>query len=219
MFFTPGLSWNKACKELAEKADRASNMLLGFIFKTKLNVKDACFLFDRMVSPILTYCSEVWGHTSSQTVENVHLKFCKRLLSVGLCTSNAAVYGELGRFPLHIIYMVNLIKYWLKITQMPMSRYPKSCYIMLYKLDEGGRTTWATYVKMLLNNYGFSHVWLEQGVSNVPLFVEIFKQRLKDCWVQKWNSDICTKLMLNLRDTEVLSLCSKLKSIYSSSET
>ena len=133
-------------------------MLLGLIFKTKLHVKMLVFFLTERCGDIQV----------PKELRMYILNFVKKYLAVGLCTSNVAVYGELGRFPLHIIYMVNLIKYWLKITQMPMSRYPKSCYIMLYKLDEGGRTTWATYVKMLLNNYGFSHVLLEQGVSNIP---------------------------------------------------
>jgi len=43
------------------------------------------------------------------------LKLCKRLLRVTVNTCTAAVYGELGRYPLYIQRYVKLIQYWFKI--------------------------------------------------------------------------------------------------------
>lgn len=47
---------------------------------------------------------------------------------------------------------------------------------------------WANQVKCLLSHYGFYHLWLFQGVANVNVFLELFKQRLSDVYVQEWNS-------------------------------
>lgn len=34
-------------------------------------------MFDILVTPVLSYGSEVWGFSNSNNVEQVHLKFCK----------------------------------------------------------------------------------------------------------------------------------------------
>ena len=52
---------------------------------------------------------------------------------------------------------------------------------MLRRLDEVGRITWATKLRILLCKYGFGNVWNSGGVGNEKLFIHIFKQRLFDC--------------------------------------
>ena len=61
-----------------------------------------------MISPTLTYNSEVWGvYTKpdfktweTTQIEKTHLKFCKRYLEVSNKACNVAYRAELGRFPL-----------------------------------------------------------------------------------------------------------------------
>ena len=57
----------------------------------------ACKIFDTMISPILTYNSEVWGLFIN---EKGHLQFCKRYLQVNNKASNIGCRAELGRYPL-----------------------------------------------------------------------------------------------------------------------
>ena len=62
-----------------------------------------------MISPILTYNSEVWGVYAKpdfktwdgSQIEKAHLQFCKRYLEVNNKASNIACRAELGRFPLN----------------------------------------------------------------------------------------------------------------------
>ena len=72
----------------------------------------------------------------------------------------------------------------------PPHRYTRACYQMLYLLDEAGKNTWATSVKILLNKYGFGMVWLQQGVGNIDMFLSQFKMRLEDVLCQEWNTNI-----------------------------
>ena len=44
--------------------------------------------------------------------ENVHIKFCKFSLGVGKRTTNIAVLGELGRYPLLLEVILNIIRYF-----------------------------------------------------------------------------------------------------------
>ena len=88
--------------------------------------------------------------------------------------------SECGRHPLNVTYMTQCIKYWIKLTEMSNSRYPKHCYLLLRRLDECGRNTWATKVKHLLFENGFGYVWINNGVGNSSHFLKCFKQRLID---------------------------------------
>ena len=45
-------------------------------------------LFDKLVTPILNYGSEVWGFCKANQIERVHLQFCKNLLGVKQSTQN-----------------------------------------------------------------------------------------------------------------------------------
>ena len=57
---------------------------------SKLNAALACKIFDTMISPILTYNSEIWGVYAKpdfktwdgSQIEKAHLQFCKRYLEV-----------------------------------------------------------------------------------------------------------------------------------------
>ena len=74
----------------------------------------ACKIFDTMISPILTYNSEVWGlsiksdfkYSDTSPTEKGRLQFCnKRYLQVNNKGSNIACRAELGRYP--IIFDIN----------------------------------------------------------------------------------------------------------------
>ena len=72
-------------------------------------------LFDTFFGSIIHYACPIWDFTKSKDLEQIHLKYCKWILGVKSRTGNAAVYGELGRYPLYISRYVQIIKYWLKL--------------------------------------------------------------------------------------------------------
>ena len=61
-------------------------------------------LFDKLVTPILLYGSEIWAYENNDIIEKLHLRYCKYILSVNKSTTSSMVYGELGRYPLNIEY-------------------------------------------------------------------------------------------------------------------
>ena len=79
--------------------------------------------------------------------------FCKQSLN----TADFFALGECGRLPLCITYIPQCIKYWFKILSMSEDRYPKQYFQLLYRLDEAGRKTLASNVRLLLFQYGFGH--------------------------------------------------------------
>ena len=71
-------------------------------------------LFDKMVTPVLSYGCEVLGFYTASAIERVHLKFYKLVLKVSESTCNEMIYGELERYPLIIERKVRILSYWLK---------------------------------------------------------------------------------------------------------
>ena len=95
----------------------------------KPKIKTVLHVFDHTIKPILLYGSEIWGvfdvnKLSKQkdlyfnkicndfTGEKLHTKVCKDVLEVTRHSTNIAVMGELGRYPLMLEVFLNMIKYY-----------------------------------------------------------------------------------------------------------
>ena len=129
--------------------------------------QDAFKLFDSIVKPILCYGSENWGYGYYEKIGKVHSRFCKRFCCLSPNTSDSLALGECGRLPIAITYMVRCLSYWIKLLKMESHRYPKQSYIMLKRLDDAGKITWATHVKDMLFKFGFGYVWLAQEIKRL----------------------------------------------------
>ena len=185
------LTWGMATKTLANQASKVLYIMKSIQYKCG-DIPFSVYkdLYEKMVIPILCYGSEVWGFEVSHNIESVQRKFLKYYLGVGTHTSNAAVLGETGMYPVSIYYIYRCIKYWLKLLSMDTHSYPHCSYKMLLNLSENGRITWATKIKRLLFRNGYGYVWLNQGVGNEELFLHDFKKRLIDCSLQEWTAEL-----------------------------
>ena len=145
-------------------------------------------IFDTVIVPTVTYTSEIWGYKVYNLIENVQIKFCRQFLGVGSQTPNVAVLGKCGRFPLFVIYYTKCVKYWLKLLTTENGELPKSAYNMSLALCEVGKINWVSHVKNLLFRYGFGFAFEYQKVGDQKQFLCLFKQRLKDNYVQGWTT-------------------------------
>ena len=68
----------------------------------------------------------MWDMHIASDIELIHRKFLRRTLGVKKSTNLIALYGKLGRFPLHIIRKVHIIKYWIKLLKEPDVPYKTS---------------------------------------------------------------------------------------------
>ena len=127
IIFSASGSFTNACDALFDKALKAF-----YKFKQlhpQNNAKLAARLFDALVVPILTYAGVVWGplyaHKIStdnffttcndSPIERLNVKLCKYLLGVHKKSTNNAVRGELGRYPLLINVLENSVRYYTRI--------------------------------------------------------------------------------------------------------
>ena len=173
---------------LSGQALKAIFKMNKYLYKfTDLSPKHTLELFDKLILPILSYSSEIWGFNKGTQVERIHLGFCKRLLGVKVKTQNAFIYGDTGRLNLQTRRNINIIKYWLKICNTHESKYIKKVYICLktYSDLNPSKTNWVSQVKNLLSRLGYFDVWLSQGVVDEKIFILHLKQRIKDVYAQE----------------------------------
>ena len=189
--FTTMISCNIGTEHLVTKGKKAVGCLnRAFQRYNEMSYETFFKIFDAKVQPILLYASEIWGFNKLDSVERVHLKACKRYLGVPIITPNKMVYGDLKRFPLYINAYVRSIRYWFRLLQMDPHRIPQNAYRMLLSLDENGKECWVSQLRQVLCESGFNVVWLHQGVGDVRMFVNVFKQRLVDMFTQEWSGSL-----------------------------
>ena len=102
---------HRARENIKEKALHAPFSSRRHTNLSKLKTSLACKIFDTIISPILTYNSEIWRMYAkpdfktwdSSQIEKTHLQFCKRFPEVSLSNkaSNLACETELGCLPLN----------------------------------------------------------------------------------------------------------------------
>ena len=82
---------------------------------------------------------------------------------------------------------MRIIRYWCKLVNtnnVILSTIYNTCTTLEDVLN--GQQNWTGNVKRLLEEFGFANVWLNPDSINLCTFPSVFKQRLIDCFIQKW---------------------------------
>jgi hypothetical protein len=90
------------------EALKAMNVLICNINKYEIFPSVSLQLFDAFDGSIINYACPAWGFTKSKDIERLHLTFCKLILGVNIRSYIAAIYGELGRYPLYVKRYVHI---------------------------------------------------------------------------------------------------------------
>ena len=189
--FSTGGAFTETHKTLSGQALKAIFKLNQYLCKfTDISPRHILDLYDKLITPILTYGGEILGFSKHLQQERVHLQFCKKILGVKRLMHNDFVYGELGRAPLQSKLFHSIKAYLFKILEAQETKYIKFAYQLMLNDLENKPTcvNSASKVTFLLSSLGFNEVWMNQGVGNRNAFLQIFKQRLSDSFLQDWNS-------------------------------
>ena len=82
-----------------------------------------CDMFDKVVSPIFLYGSEVWGFSCTEMLGIFHSNFLRKLLYLRSSTPNCMVYGELGVLHLEVAIDERIIEDWFRLLSKHYSTY------------------------------------------------------------------------------------------------
>ena len=150
-------------------------------------------IFDTQIQPIIDYSSEVcYDRKVNHRFESLQTIYLKRALGVKVQTSNLAVFGETGRYPLIVKQEKLVLGYWLKLMTISTTNPLRIVYDELYRLSNAGHITWCTYVGELLTSIGLGNIWEGQNISagNVNQLKSYFKVELERHYTRKWLQDI-----------------------------
>ena len=141
-------------------------------------------MFDTYILPILEYNSEIWANnTPVKELEKIQLKYLKYILGVRKQTPSLAVYGETGRFPLHIRQQIRMITYWAKLEKMPESNILAKCLIIQKSL----KNNW--YDKMF-NILSELFPYMDQNMFNPNVIVKRLKTKIYQTTQEKILAEI-----------------------------
>ena len=110
------------------------------------------FLFDHLISPILSYGSVIWGNQECIELEKLHLFLCKFALGVKSSTPNDGIYAELSRYPLQLGRQISMIKYALRLHKIDDCQNAKKAYKMITFDDAKGHCNWVSEVIVKKND-------------------------------------------------------------------
>ena len=161
--FSTGGCFNETHKTLSGQALKAIFQLNQYLYKfTDISPKHTLELFDKLITPILTYGGEFWGFSKPVQQERVHLQFCKKLLGIKRSSQNDFVYGELGRAQLQNNVFFSVVNFWFEILEAEENKYIKLAYqLMMNDIENKPNClNWASVVKQLLSTLGFHEVWM-----------------------------------------------------------
>ena len=176
-------NFNLAINTLMEKARKAY-----FKIKKLVGLNNPCKLleklFDTLISPILTYCSEIWGVFSnlkdSEPFEKLHLKFMKEILGVHCKASNDACRAELGRLPLKSRILFSCVKFLEHILHLDGSLVKD-----IFQATNQSNP-WIIKIKVILQNLGFP--FLIHNMTLLKPYLQQIKLRISDQNVQSQNA-------------------------------
>jgi Reverse transcriptase (RNA-dependent DNA polymerase) len=171
------LMWT--AKQQAVSANQAAGGMTMFYKKTLAdkNVWLVLSLFKAVVMPSLMYGCEVWGtcllsggvHGDTDVLSRMRLAFFRSLLGVRNSTSSIAMLRELGEYPLLMLVVRQLVKFWNKV----MSEMPRDSLISIALLSSQRRAasspvqvTWFSQLHTFLSSIGCSEfVCDEEGAA------------------------------------------------------
>ena len=116
-----------------------------------LSIQCQLDLFEKIIKPIFLYGSEIWDFSNNESIERVHLKFCKILLKLKMSTPNYMIYRELGLYPMDTDIKVQIISYWARLLTGKQSKLSFLIYKYMYNLS-------------LSNNINFDQIEFVKGV-------------------------------------------------------
>ena len=184
-------------KNLGLKASRALFSIKQSIFDKDLKPSAILSIFESLVKPIALYGSEIWtaykpcyksktldemfemSFKNNTEFDKIHAKFCKYVSGVHYKACNFAVFSELRQFPLLVSTITGCLNFWMHILQSGSESLISKAYMEQYN-SSPDKHLWKQFVKNMLHDLGFSHVWDNHSTFNSGSLLASIKNKLKE---------------------------------------
>lgn len=203
-----GISMNMNCKyqdareNVKNKASKAMYAILKYCQGGDVPISVAMELYNRMLLPILTYGGELWMMVDSLKTlynkgvdkvfadnsrtsipgEKISLQYARNILGVHKKTSNLAVRGELGLYPLYVNCIIQMCKYWHRVVMFPKNSLIGAAYTEQVNLLNKNSYCWLNCVLRYLKNYN-----LDCCLAQPEFFdIEYLKEKIRSEYDTYW---------------------------------
>ena len=202
--FTLSGSLKSAQARLRQKGLRSYFSLKSMLDLRYLRKSMVFKLFDALIAPVLSYGSQIWlpltefmKHFASGSfpsmpqiakdpIEKVHLSFLKWTLQVGKSTSNTAVWGDTGRYPLAIELLSQTFSYLQRLEGMDQLNFAalvRHAYVEQRDLE----LTWFSRLKSV-RNICISAEQPQAGTSRAfYCSPQAIRERSRHLFTAQWN--------------------------------
>ena len=185
--------WKVAQKDLYDRASRAMFALFKKCKAKHLSHDLIADVFEKTITPILTYGCEIWGFENNDIVMKLQMRFYKLLLHLKPGTPSAMIFGELKKFPVTLDIKSRMLNFWFKlISSESQNKLTFHVYNCLHKLFLSGshQNLYVQHIKKTLIEIGMHDLWLSHDVSNINFnwFKLHVKESLKNVYIQEWYS-------------------------------
>ena len=204
------------CEALAKGAGRA----LGGIISKIHNLRDLGFksfdkLFHSCVSPIMDYCSSVWGVKRHQSLENVQHRTMRYFLGVHRFTPILAMVGDTGWLPSIYRRWRSMIRLWNRLILMNNERLTKKVFNADLVLHNSSKN-WSSEIKQVMDDIGLGDQFESKSVINLSKVDEhlnaFYARNGRKMCFMSLNLELteCSKLNLKQRNMSN-SICIRMK--------
>ena len=204
-------SFKKAISKQIAQAKKAMYAILQKARVLKLPIDIVCQLYEACVIPVLLYGSEIWGYECLKSLEIFHRRFLRIILNFYNFSPNCMLYGETNSVDIETKVHIRMISYWMKLMNSDVIRLSSVIFKKFKKdmndsklsfMNESNEESdlsykWLKKVKGILDNTGFSNVWLSDCCVQFD-FLKEFKLRCHDLFIQNWRSDMNSNSQCNV---------------------
>ena len=137
-------------------------------------------------------------HYLKTDTEQTCLYFYKRLLMVNKNTSNLAALGELGRYPIQIIIIIRIIKFWYRINELEENSLLKETLNEQLRAHNTNENQWIHFVNQILNSLNIEKCFSRSTVIlNINDLTKKLKTKLQEHFVKFWHRSIWSSNYVN----------------------
>ena len=119
------------------------------------------------------------------------------------------IVRELGQFPLIISVLENCINFWLHTIQSNTDSLLQKAYPEQKGSSVNNKNIWEQFVRSLLHDLGFSHIWNNQSTFNASALLFSVKNKLQEIFIA-----FRIKRLSNEEGTKKVQTCKLLKTSF-----
>ena len=181
------ISYDETVNILSSAAGRALGSLCSK-FKVMKNMGFSTFtsLFEKCVSPVLDYSSEIWGFKKYVKAEQVEQRAMRFFLGVHRFAPILGIQGDMGWIPSNIRWTISILRYWNRLLKMNENRLTKLVFLWKYNLQNNN---WSAEVKRILNRVDMEYIFENLSICNTA----DLKQKQLEIFKNEWKANLLYK--------------------------